>query len=909
MDAYDKAIKQNYKVDPDALTPKIKEDIYKVLKGEPAPPTMPVDVVNAVKDMRGHLDDQSLEILSKKMISDRLVNDTYKPGAKGEAAREKAETKAMTKSEQLVKNLGSYTTRSYRMFDDPSFGAREISTQHRPEAEADLNRILSDKTKSQLVREAAKNAGDEAARVHPPGSVERDAAYKRAYDAALIKGKANPGSLYIAKNMANWEQIARNRQTKGLQYGHAYAVDDKLLKNLSPILNQSEAFRNLMGEERDVKAVYARSAWRQSAFIHSIEMSREAARLGKQNGWLSDRQSPTNSAQIPSQFSHLGKMAGKWTTPEIAGALTDHAETMRQAENGVIGGVLKFMEGKARYMTTIGSLQRGLGNVWSGVFSHLNNGYFNPFDPSAASGAWNVVKAQVGRMSNPEVNAYIDKMHRLGLSDKTGNVGLVMDYLRHGPHILERDPLDSYEQFTDWLKKAGHNKIANGIGEFAIDLHTMGNFLSKASQWEKEKVRQQEINEWNVNNAGATRLTPEQIDELAADRVRSQNVSYSLATKSIQQMRKNPMLGTFVTFWGESLRAYGTSAMYALKDLQSNNPIQKRIGMARLGGMITSLAIPGALMAASKAAYGVSDKEDDNFRSLLPPWEQHNAFLYGPLVNGRRTYTTLNYLTPQGDIGRSINALISPNQDGLMGKVMASGYELFAPVLNFPLIGNAAIDVARNQTGYGTPVYNPQDTFWNKTGDIVQHIMHAEIGGTAGRIGSKIIPALTTPGGKVTPGGAVYDWNSSITPELTGQSIKEISYPDRFRSVLYSTKDMIDHAQQIFTGPIQRSNNELTDHQISSLYQQSENARRNAFNTLSRQIDAARFGGMTSRDIKVALQSRRYSTQEINDLMTGRYRPYIPSAAVLKNARANGNFIPPGLIGHGTTFYDTTEEE
>lgn len=877
FETLDKAVLQTYKTSK--LTDKMREDMNKVLRGDPTPRTMPTEVVNALKDMRAEIDANSEHI---------VVNDMT-----GEE-----------KTARIIDNLGTYITRSYRMFDDPSYRFRPESTRYRAAAEKEIAPLLGTARQASLVKAYAEHEANEAARPFAPSSVARQTAWDKAYAAAEAKGKANPAALFIDQQMADWTQTAQNRAAKGLQYGHAFSINSKNMRELSPILNAAPSFRKLMGEEIDPKALYARTVWRQSAFIHSVEMSRESAALGRQNGWLSDKFSNKLSAQIPSQYSHMGELAGKYTTPDIANALTDYAENMRAAQDGVVGGALRSLESQARWMATIGSLQRGIGNIWSGIFSHLNNGYFNPFDTEAINASADLFKSQIMRMKTPELNAYIDQMHKYGLTDKTGNVSLVMDYLKNGPHILARDPLDLAESFTNFAGKVTNNKAYRFSHEALMDLHTFGNLMAKGSQWEREVKRRQQVNDWDVANRGAAKMTPEQLREKAAEIVRNQNISYSLATKTIQQMRKNPTVGTFLTFAGEALRSYGSSILYAKDSLLSQNPIERQIGRARMAGLLTSLVLPGALMMASRAMFGVSNKEDRNFRSLLPPWEQHNSFFYGPTINGRRTYTNLNYNTPQGDVARGINALFAPNPDGIMGQMKDASYELFAPFFNLGLVPGAMIDVYRNQTAYGTPVYNPNDTFWNKTGDMAQHIFHQIDGGTVGRVGSKIIPALTTPGGKVTPGGAVYDLTSSIVPEVFGLNVKEISYPDRFRSTIYSSKDSIDAAQRLFTGPIQQSHNQLTDQQIRALYQRSENARHNAFVELHRKVEAARFGGMNTQTIKTALKSRRYSTQEINDIMTGRYRAYQPSPAILKNARANGNFVPSNLFGHSSHYDD-----
>jgi hypothetical protein len=217
------------------------------------------------------------------------------------------------------------------------------------------------------------------------------------------------------------------------------------------------------------------------------------------------------------------------------------------------------------------------------------------------------------------------------------------------------------------------------------------------------------------------------------------------------------------------------------------------------------------------------------------------------------------------------------------------------------------MDVARNQTSYGTQVYNPDDpNLFRRLGEMGGYIVQRGLGGTAGRMLSTLPRALS--GHPVTPGGAVHDLPNLIQNEL-GFDVKEVSFPERFKSYLYSSKDSMQNAEGIFTRPILRSNNALTDQQMASYYQQSEDTRRKAFNDLFERVQAARFGGMNDHEIRSDLKIRRFSTQMISDLMAGRYRPFHPSASFLKNAAANGNHVPPHLFSRSIYKYDESEEE
>lgn len=855
------------------LTPKMNEDMTRVLKGEPPPKTMPVPVINALDAMRAEIDRQSIDI---------------------------APYAGKEKQAAIVDNLGKYVARTYRFFDDIRYTKRDESKALRPQAEAEVNAWLKGKDRTVDAKRIANNAKANAERNFGPGSTAGKAAGKAAYAAAYAEAMKNVGKNFIDRKLAEWTQAIENKATGALQYGHAYNINDKLLEELT---NLPEAFRQMIGEETDPGAIFARTVWRQQAYLNSVQLANGLVKLGQRSGIISDRLDLTRGLthEIPKGFAHMGELAGKYTTRDIAAGLTNYAKGLAEIDQGPFLKLISGLEGTARYTNTIGSLARSFGNIGSMVFQHLNNGYFT-FNRRAAQ---DIFVGQLLRMNNPAREAYLRKGYRLGLSDKESNINVIMDFMNRGPHLMSRTPLDFMESLGDWAEKAkvpGVRRVLEGV----TDLHTVWNFMSKMSQFEQQKIKEKAFNDWDVKNRGAARLTDEQIENRAADIVRKTNVSYSLASPMIQRLRRTPVMGTFLTFWEQALHSFANSGIEAFKNIRSENPLRRLDGAKRLGGMMISMSLPLMLQELSKQMFGVSSKEDENFRTLLPPWEKNNAIFYGAKDGTKRTYYNALYSQQQADIYRAMHALLAPNPHGAAGKVMDAGWELFRPLLSLGLVPGAAVSVLRNQTEYGTQVYNPNDTLLNQAGDVSKLMFSRILGGTVGRLGSKIVPGLK-PEGTTTPGGLVYNSWTTLAPEF-GIPVKQLSFPERFNSELYSTKDSIDHAQRLFTGPVQRSGTELTDDQMSGLYQRSEDARRMVFSELHDKVSAARFGGMTTNQIKQALKSRRYSTQEIDDIMTGHYHPYIPSKGILDNARKNGNLVPNHLFSkHGVVLEEEGE--
>lgn len=882
-EALNKAVVQSYQ--GGKATPKQLEDMNNVLKGGAAPPTMPAPIKNALADMRAHIDSLSAD------IAPYLGTD---------------------KRAEFVANLGKYVARTYRFFDDPRYDFREASLKYRIAAETQANDMLKGSNRRKEALRIANNADEEAERKFGLGTTAGINAGRAAKKKAYTDAMKNIGPAWVSRKLTELNQIRENKATNFLQYGHAYNINEGLLQKLSKL---PPAFRQLIGEETDPAAIFAKTAWRQEAYLNSVQLSKGLLDLGRRTGIFSDRISDTNTHQVPTLFAHMGELAGKWTTRDVARTLTQWSQNVAALDDGPIMKLIRGLEGNARYLSTIGNLPRTFGNWPMMFFQHLNNGY-NPFlifSKNVGDPGWSMIS----RMNTKAQEAYLADAYRHGLSDKEGDMNIVMDFLKNGPHITDaRNPLDIMDQMANWMAKAKGYKPAGGKlwsanrwGELLTDLHTAPNFISKISQWEQEKIKQRAFNDEDVKLRGARRFSDEEIKDLAARVVRDTNISYSLAPPMIQAMRRQPIIGTFLTFWEEGLRSFMMSGFHVLKNIKSDNSLRKRDGYARAAGMLTSMAIPLLMQKVTKSMFGVSDPEDQNFRKMLPPWERNMAIIYGPKDGTKRMYMNGLYSSAQSDLWRGMHALLNfNNPQGIPGQVRDAGWELFRPALSLGLFPGAGVDLLRNQTEFGTQVYNPEDHPLNIMGDVGKYLFNREVGGSLGHLTSRIIPGLK-PEGTVSPGGSVYNLWTALGPEI-GFNVKEMSFPERLNSNMYSSQKSMSEAERIFTGPIQRSGRNLTDDEMSGLYQRSEDARRIVFRELHDMVEAARFGGMTTPQIRTALKIRRYSSEMIDDLLTGRYHPYIPSSGILKNARSNGNLVPPHLFSkHGIIMAPEEEEE
>jgi hypothetical protein len=608
----------------------------------------------------------------------------------------------------------------------------------------------------------------------------------------------------------------------------------------------------------------------------------------------------------------LGALRGKYTTKEIHDEIMGYNGLMQNLQdNPMWMNILNPVESSARYVATILNIKRGLANIPSSFFDQMANGMF-PINKNYVTSMWDYYRNYIGGAGDKAMEERIYKAMRLGVIDKDADVYTLKHLINNSAKYVKRGPLHFLESFEELTQKnpqlGAVERNLNKLGDWAAKFHGGANAVGKMAQWERMVgVFRDAYAEAKKKDPSLPAKTEDDFEVEAARTVRDNNISYSLASHHLKTARRVPLVGTFLTFFNEMLRSRAMQIITAKNFIYSGNDVLRNEGLRRMAGIMASWAIPGAVMATSMKMNNVSWDDDTKFRKLLPPWEQSNALLYGPEIDGKRFYMNMNYIMPHGDIARGILQAIKPHQGGVLGNAFDALGEVMHPMYNFGLIPGALMDTARNQTEFGTQVYNPQDTPMNILGDVAQHVWQRWAGGTFGRVGRKILYPLTT-GQYVTRGGAYYDPLLGAVGEL-GLDVNAISIPDRFRANLWSNHNDFTNAQRIFTAPIQRTGNLLDDNKLSSLYDHSETVRRVVFQNLREMIEAARSSGMSTRDIRSALKERQYSRGLIDDLMTGRYFPYVPGKGVLQRAKDVGNQIPGSFFSSRAKSYEEAEPE
>lgn len=115
-------------------------------------------------------------------------------------------------------------------------------------------------------------------------------------------------------------------------------------------------------------------------------------------------------------------------------------------------------------------------------------------------------------------------------------------------------------------------------------------------------------------------LTGDEAARVAADRANNLTPTRTRASQAAQMISRTPFLGDFLIYVMEGPRILKNTARYAVEDAQAGHVGQAAL---RLGAASAMTFLPYALLAASMAAYGISD-DDEELRRAGAGYDKHD---------------------------------------------------------------------------------------------------------------------------------------------------------------------------------------------------------------------------------------------------------------------------------------------
>tara|TARA_R110000796_G_scaffold28438_1_gene77821 strand:- start:12341 stop:17821 length:5481 start_codon:yes stop_codon:yes gene_type:complete len=212
--------------------------------------------------------------------------------------------------------------------------------------------------------------------------------------------------------------------------------------------------------------------------------------------------------------------------------------------------------------------------------------------------------------------------------------------------------------------------------------------------------------------------------ELAAFKVRQTVPNYDYVGKFAEVVRTGPLawLGNFIAFPTEIVRTSANIMEIGFRELGSSNTAVQRRGFARLSGYgAASFGIASAVQAIGQALHDIDDEDIEAGRHFLPPFSKNNLII--PIEKktqeegGGFDYIDGSYIMVYDDLARMVPTILQTvgeakeqgrsSADSIalaMGKTIGTFFE---PFMEPSIYTQAVLDVAQNRnSSTGRPIWN-----------------------------------------------------------------------------------------------------------------------------------------------------------------------------------------------------------
>ena len=558
---------------------------------------------------------------------------------------------------------------------------------------------------------------------------------------------------------------------------------------------------------------------------------------------------------------------------------------------------LAFMTAGTMAMKTIGNFPQGyVRNFFGNPFIMINDGYINPGHTAemfkAAKKAFTLALTSSGLRNNEAIVKSVSELTSAGLIGEGVDSGLMREMTDTGLGDLTWDKLYEAGAYETAMKRAARQATGTtrNTFEFFARIYQGVDDFWKVFAYEMEKFYQRRTHkDW----------TEAQISKEAIDRVRNKVPTYSLSPELTRGIRNIPFIAPFITWTSETIRTSANNLAIAAEDIrvgkETKNPEMVKNGYRAIRGFAFALGAFPTLAMISKAMFGYDDEDEDAYREGLPEWEQNASLVFlGKAADGTGRHWNASFLDPYQSRMEGPIAFMRAmrNGDAFTDALVQGGMETLRPLLSEQLLFGAITSILRNRTAQGKPIYNEQDTAFNKTRDTMGHLALAAGPGTIVGAGRRLYLASQ---GTVLPTGQTYDVGNELLGMFGGQKVSSID----FRTTLNRAKNKYAssraEATQLFSRTFSSQGTvDLED--IGPAYENAARAHRELQEEMMRAFDNAIRMGVPRKDaiqiLRGGMGGAEVSKDDLRAILSGKPRRWTPSEVSLDSAKEGK--IPDG---------------
>jgi len=368
---------------------------------------------------------------------------------------------------------------------------------------------------------------------------------------------------------------------------------------------------------------------------------------------------------------------------------------------------------------------------------------------------------------------------------------------------------------------SGWGKIKSGWNRFTRGSE---NVYQAEDDFYKVFAYENELSRYSKAMFGKSKkeLTPDEraeVDKVVAEIVKNTYPTYSRIPEAVNMIRRAPLIGNFVSFQAESYRTAYMTAQLAIQEIKSDNPKIRLIGAQRMTGALLYKSIKLGILsyyssAAGMGAVGIlgyffdDDEEkqkEDDVRKFLPEWSKNSDIVVKQASNGKIKYIDMSASDPHGGMNKAINSLLL-GETTLNALINGFG-SVIEPFVGEEMTTAAILSLKNNLDAYGQPIYNPEDTLYEKSKDITGFIFNT------------VQPGIVSSGRRIAKADNVLE---EVTGAVTGARTYEIDVAENFGYSMINYRDRLENAKRIYNSEVYAK--DATDKSIADAKKRAENA-------------------------------------------------------------------------------------
>tara|TARA_R100001443_G_scaffold54035_2_gene65514 strand:+ start:3651 stop:7136 length:3486 start_codon:yes stop_codon:yes gene_type:complete len=596
-------------------------------------------------------------------------------------------------------------------------------------------------------------------------------------------------------------------------------MPQEMLDLLGEITEPDINFANTVGKMSNLLANHQ--------FLTEIKAAGEGKFLFKKKDIVDGVEFVTPIAKSES-YSPLNDM---YTTKEIAEALQSKPEN----NNSALGLYLKGM-GYAKWAKTVGSPVTQIRNLTSNTAFALGNGHFNfKKMPSAFSS----IKTKLLNNTDPKNREYLLRLAELGLIDQSSDIGVAIEMVKKP-------------------KSQAEKKLYKGLDKLS-QIYQASDTVWKIYAFENEVAQQQKAR---------PEMSKFEIEELSAEIVKNTYPTYSRVSEGVKYIGKSPLVGTFVNFPAEVIRTSYHTLNIAKEEMKNSNT--KNIGIKRLGGFAAMVAMSAyAAPLISRMITGTKKEDEDNIRKFIPEWSVNSPLVITGFDRDKKrfSYIDLGTQAPHAFLAKPFIAFMRGDQD-LDDRFVGAFTEMLGPFISEEMLTSAIMDISRNKTKQGRPIYSEMDDRLSKITKKIGHIVKVYEPG----ISSSTRRLLKKQDGKPGYYGNINSLKGEFRAMTTGVRMSTYDIP---KSLQFKVDQFKQKKRESYkAGEFKDINSKM-------------NAMKRSYAWMQEHIDAARYLGVKDNEILQLLKKEKVSKKEAQSFIKGSHKKTLQKIKIGMEKYAN----------------------